>query len=239
MPNPKRPRIDSDPAAGAISTQARANTTNASATSKQQPEPGPPTGGAFFANDKTPESIWFYLCPDPTKTVFNQDWLARMDCKCADVPGLMRTGFHFNMDNVVREEGYIGEHTLGFKDDTGVPFVATRHYFLKDLEQPPRWTAKIEVHSPTWAIVYRFDFSLISPNHVKFTSADSFQNNGIYHYLHGRPEECYNAIYDEMPLEGLWPWPKKESKESSKDKSDSNATAETIHEHNQPLIKIE
>ena len=46
------------------------------------------------------------------------------------------------------------------------------------------------------------------------TAAVAFGNTGelkghiIYNYRKDKPEESFNAIYDNMPLEGWWPWPR-------------------------------
>ncbi|KAI1266505.1 hypothetical protein F5Y18DRAFT_381776 [Xylariaceae sp. FL1019] len=148
--------------------------------------------------------------PDPTNPWAAQDWTARLHCKCADVPQLMRTGFHYDMDNVVREEGFTALHANRWVHSPGVPYIATRFYFLKDLEEPRRWTAVIDVHAPVWETVYRFDLSCISRDQIRQAVAFNPVGFSIYRYLRGSPAECYNAIYDDMPLEGWWPWPKKE-----------------------------
>jgi hypothetical protein len=33
----------------------------------------------------------------------------------------------------------------------------------------------------------------------------------VYFWSKWRPEWNYNALYDDMPMEGWWPWPKKET----------------------------
>lgn len=38
----------------------------------------------------------------------------------------------------------------------------------------------------------------------------SINDKIIYEYTSWKPEDNFNAIYDDMPMEGWWPWPKKE-----------------------------
>ncbi|KAI2640149.1 hypothetical protein GGS21DRAFT_505438 [Xylaria nigripes] len=137
-----------------------------------------------------------------------QDWLARLMVKCGDVPRLMREGFHWDSGNLVHEDGYIMYRRLD-EDNSG----NTRFYFLKDRQYPPRWTASLEVHASCVETLYRFDLDQLSREIIFFAAATSQAGDSIYQYYHHSPAYSFNAIYDDMPMEGKWPLPRNYSED--------------------------
>lgn len=57
----------------------------------------------------------------------------------------------------------------------------------------------------------------------------------VYNYDAFRPEENFNTLLEDMPLEGLWPWPKSaECRESGQgDNEDMVSSKETIDDHSE------
>ncbi|KAI0910867.1 hypothetical protein F4823DRAFT_623961 [Ustulina deusta] len=188
-------------------------------------EPGPAMGGSFYREDEQRPSMVFKFCPDPSKPyrVMDHDWLAGLEVKCPDVPRLMREGFHWDADNVVREEGYLEineeEPTeAGGPRQAGVRRIeGTRWYFLKDLHQPPRWIASLAVRAVDVRILYNFDLCQLSRELIRSVWASNQFQQAIYGYESYRPTVRFNMIYDKMPMEGWWPWPRKEIKAQIED----------------------
>ncbi|KAI8949607.1 hypothetical protein F4801DRAFT_591005 [Xylaria longipes] len=197
-------------------------------------EPGPATGGRFYKDDKQRPSVVFSLCPDPSRffALRCQDWIACLVVKCFDVPRLMREGFHWDASNVIKEEGYI---EYGNKDPNVATWesASTRWYFLTDTHQPGRWIASLAVEASDVNILYNFDLNQLSRELVKSVLALNQNQQHIYRYrAHAFPDKFYNIaerpmlgfnmIYDKMPMEGFWPWPRKENEAHTKDHVDED-----------------
>ncbi|KAI0147072.1 hypothetical protein GGR57DRAFT_516091 [Xylariaceae sp. FL1272] len=179
-------------------------------TPQSQPGPSMATGREFFAEKKR-ENLRFWFCPEPSKASSHreQTWAVAMAVKCGDVPLLMREGFHWDASNVVREDGYISSTAKPLIHVSGKQYLGSRYYFLKDMGESPRWVACIAVYALNWETIYRFDLSQLSLNTMHGAMAYAPHGDPIYNYLHGKPTACFNAIYDDMPMEGWWPWPQK------------------------------
>ncbi|KAI1181581.1 hypothetical protein F5B17DRAFT_444896 [Nemania serpens] len=194
-------------------------------------EPGPATGGRFYNEDKQPPSVMFKLCPDPTRLWHckYQDWVAFLEVKCFDVPRLMREGFRWDASNVIREEGYIEG---GQQGPTREPVTSAfkRWYFLTDLQQPRRWIASLNIRALDVNTLYNFDLSHLSRERIRSATAENHYQRLIYQYQSytfpdkscgavESPMTGFNTIYDKMPMEGFWPWPRRENDNDTKGRS--------------------
>ncbi|KAI1266222.1 hypothetical protein F5Y18DRAFT_435158 [Xylariaceae sp. FL1019] len=179
-------------------------------TPQSLPGPSMATGKGFFRETDS-QNIHFRFCPEPSKASshLEQTWAVEMAVKCHDVPLQMREGFHWDASNVVREDGYISSNANRLIHVSGKQYYGSRYYFLKDMRESPRWVACIAVYALNWETIYRFDLSQLSLNTMHGATAYAPHGDPIYNYLYGKPTACYNVIYDDMPMEGWWPWPKK------------------------------
>ncbi|KAI0185450.1 hypothetical protein EV127DRAFT_503013 [Xylaria flabelliformis] len=176
------------------------------------PQPGPVTRGNTYRESEGRCSMSFGFCPDPSDRTLNQDWAAVLMVKCRDVPCLMREGFHWDGANVIREEGYIDhDFSDSHRRKDGKCWASTRHYYLKDLQQPQRWVATIKVFALKPETVYRFDLlNQLSRESMQWATAiNSSSGYYIYNWHYCNPTGRFNAIYDDMPMKGWWPWPRK------------------------------
>ncbi|KAI0428001.1 hypothetical protein F5Y09DRAFT_344081 [Xylaria sp. FL1042] len=183
----------------------------------QYQQPGPATSGMFYHKEKMNPSMVFVFSPDPSKAYddTSQEWKATLKVKCKDVPSLMREGFYWSDANVIQEEGYVSKDIYAWGRDSK-KWCNKRHYFLKDIqEEPPRWIATIEVVAVQDQTIYRFDLEQLSLETTYMASATSQVGHQIYGWYYGNPDMCFNAIYEDMPLEGRWPWPKWNSRNAS------------------------
>ncbi|KAI0803851.1 hypothetical protein GGR55DRAFT_378180 [Xylaria sp. FL0064] len=176
------------------------------------------TTGEFYDAERQSPSVFFTFLPYPSKSCsdMSQGWKATLKVKCKDVPSLMREGFYWSHANVIQEEGYvIKDFQYRCREDDG-KWRSKRHYFLKDLQQrPPRWVATIELVALQDWIIHRFDLDRLSQRTMHIVSARSQTGELVYGWYHGKPDMCFNAIYDDTPLEGRWPWPKKKLYDAS------------------------
>ncbi|KAK5636471.1 hypothetical protein RRF57_012183 [Xylaria bambusicola] len=198
---------------------------------------GPATGGRFYKEDKQRPSLIIRFCPDPSRphSLRCQNWVAVLEVKCFDVPRLMREGFHWNASNVINEDGYI---EFGKKWPVVKLWTSTskRWYFLADNHQPRCWIASLMVEASDVSILYGFNLSLLSPEIVSSASALNQDHQEIYGYeartlpaklcnATKTPMWAFNMIYGDMPMEGFWPWPRKEHMaEKNRDDKDAKGT---------------
>lgn len=187
-------------------------------------QPGPATGGRIFRGDEEWSKIVFQFVPNPSKPVdFQyQDWVATLEIKCRDVPRLMREGIYWDASNIINEGGYLkwGDVT---RDASVRGQAHTRSYCLVDNYLPPRWVASLSVKSLISDIISDFCVDQLSKELIKHGWARSQDGKQIYGYdaptcadtptnAAANPGGGFNAIYDEMPMEGFWPWPPREDK---------------------------
>lgn len=131
--------------------------------------------------------------------------------KCDDVPRLMREGFFWSANNILREEGYFG-HSLRHEWTTkGYRHVRT--WILADRpsggeSENPRWVGRLEVVSASLELLSGFRVDKLSSKNVCGADAWDARDHAIYHYKRNAPGDNYNSIYDDRPLRGWWPWPK-------------------------------
>ncbi|KAJ8124449.1 hypothetical protein O1611_g9191 [Lasiodiplodia mahajangana] len=173
-------------------------------------QPGPVTRGNPYRESEQRCSLQFVFCPDPSDMSMNQDWAALLIVKCHDVPCLMREGFHWDGANVIREEGYIDcDFTYARRRQDRRRWANTRHYFLKDLQLPSRWVATIKVWGLNPGTTCQFDLNQLSRERsMQWAAATNQSGHSIYHWHYCSSILRFNAIYDNMPMEGWWPWPR-------------------------------
>ncbi|KAI1462386.1 hypothetical protein F4805DRAFT_132089 [Annulohypoxylon moriforme] len=178
--------------------------------------PQPATQGRFYFENPTKLNITLAI-GDRGRSP--PQWFGELQFKCNNVPQLMREGLYWTMDNVSREDGFFSPISPEFEVDfwmidhlVRVGYVWTRHYFLRDLEQePPRWIAHFQIHAAKNKTLADFRLDDLSVEDVKHAIARGNPGDRtIYRYSRREPVEAFNAIYDDMPMEGWWPWPRKE-----------------------------
>ena len=73
----------------------------------------------------------------------------------------------------------------------------------------PSWVGWLTVIFPSAEAISRFRLQDLSPDHVCSASAWNTRGDLIYHFNCRVSGKDYNCIYDDKPLDGRWPWPKK------------------------------
>ncbi|KAI0850647.1 hypothetical protein F5Y00DRAFT_268384, partial [Daldinia vernicosa] len=194
-------------------------------TSTQKPHPAvappPATNGESYFENKATSNIVFYFSPDATKPYETQLWCGQINIKCDNVPQLMLEGLHWTTDNVLWEEGYVADlfetsavyiHPDTLEDLFKAGRTMGRHYFLQDMQQePPRWIAHLQIHAEFYETLAGFKLGELSIENVRSVFAWGGRRECIYSWTKEEPWDAYNAIYDDMPMDGWWPWPKREN----------------------------
>ncbi|OTA85846.1 hypothetical protein M434DRAFT_16020 [Hypoxylon sp. CO27-5] len=196
------------------------------ASDSDQDKPAPPAydeldvgvqgGRQMIPQPGTNSKIYFEDRREPNIVLYK--WFAQFHFKCQNVVQLMREGLHWTTDNVAWEDGFIGDTSktchyhytpelLQKIKNSG--FCWTRHYFLQDIQhRPPRWMAHFQFHAATSHTLTGIRLEDISVENVFNALAMTDDANLIYLYGRHDPSGAFNAIYDDMPMDGWWPWPK-------------------------------
>ncbi|WYZ36047.1 hypothetical protein EsH8_X_000694 [Colletotrichum jinshuiense] len=141
------------------------------------------------------------------------EWSASLHVKVKDLPRLMREGFHWTLVNFHREASFFNKN-ISEPPLRQSGWSCSRTYYLSDLdEDDPQWTAKLMVCARERQVLTRFRLVELRPELVFYTLAWNPECREQFYYTFDRhdPEKNFNAIYDDMPLEGWWPWPKRQA----------------------------
>lgn len=156
------------------------------------------------------ENILMLLSQQVTAPI--EGWQARLQIQADDIPSLMRNGLHWTEANLDREAGYIGKNP---QDEVNslIPSYVTcmRVYFLRDLAEQPQWTAKMTVFFTDLDQLSQFRFCDLRLDQIIFCAARTTEDRMVYLFNRIPNYGCgnINTIYDDMPLDGWWPWPKR------------------------------
>lgn len=138
----------------------------------------------------------------------NQGWEARVSVNVTSLPSLMKSGFHVTERNVRRRRSHF---VLDPQDEDPFedPPCHIRSYSLKSTGGPG-WKAKVIVMASTVHELSQFQMPLgLSAENIG--AAVGFDRSGkrVYNFSVVNSDENFNAIYDDMPLDGWWPWPQR------------------------------
>lgn len=150
----------------------------------------------------------------------SETWNALLVVFAPDVPRLMREGFYWTSENIAPEfSGFAIDCKWSgceFWDSSGKlmynssRLYENRRYLLTDLYEECRWTACLVVSSSCgdMRVLSRFRPTDLTSEKLEVCAAK--KNDCLtYFYSPFTPQKSINAIYDDMPLEGQWPWPKR------------------------------
>ncbi|KAF9872230.1 aldehyde dehydrogenase (NAD+) [Colletotrichum karsti] len=148
---------------------------------------------------------------EATETRACLKWEARLEVKAKDMPRLMREGFHWTTANCHRESTYVNNEIEAGPREEG--WKCARYYFLSDLGKDPYWTAMLVVLARDIQTLAQFRIDTLRPDMVYTVIGSNAKSQWIYRFDTLDPSQNFNAIYDDMPLEGWWPWLKDKGKQ--------------------------
>jgi hypothetical protein len=170
-----------------------------------------PTLNSFDRYSEWTGCLNLRMVPDPGMPDYGKaPWAAWFNVHCQDVPRLMRDGFFWSVDNVLPEEGNMPSAWTAWE---AKGFRHTRRWILSDKPNnhggTPRWVGRLYVISPSMELLARFRVQNLSPNQICSANAWDSDSDLVYNYNCRVSGQNFNCIYDDEPLEGWWPWPKK------------------------------
>ncbi|RSL37944.1 hypothetical protein CEP53_015334 [Fusarium sp. AF-6] len=128
-------------------------------------------------------------------------WTAQLDLVTRDVQSMMHDGLFLTCENVKRGENHVRQtHTEGIGN------LYNRCYTVTS----STWSGYLNVCAATVKPIANFRLHHLSADKVFTVAVGNHESNRVYSYDARRPEDNANYLYDDMPMEGLWPWPRKE-----------------------------
>lgn len=136
-------------------------------------------------------------------------WSARLTVNTDDISSLMKSGFRLSEDTVKKSKGHIViDHESQSECRARSKPRHTRKYVFEGRASHVKWKASLSVYAYKVGELSRFRVESLSAHNVGAAVATDRQGNTVYHFSVVSPDDSFNAIYDDMPMEGLWPWPR-------------------------------
>ncbi|KAH7125848.1 hypothetical protein EDB81DRAFT_764944 [Dactylonectria macrodidyma] len=191
-----------------LSTVSYANTILPPASYANLVLPPPP-----YASSTQEWRLIFHCCSEPenppasSQTMFdNRDWFGILSLRTRDLPGLMKQGLYLSQDHVQQRNNYL-KRTPRPGDNK---LLYSRIYPLID----STWTGQLRVAGWNVKPLSEFRIAHLLVDHVVEAMAFDQNENVVYYWNTFAPETNFNMIYDDMALDGLWPWPRESKSET-------------------------
>lgn len=139
-------------------------------------------------------------------------WHALLLVSARNIPQMMQRSFHWSAANIVKgEDQLVQNHQIlpDYYGGKGVCWRYTRTYQLRNLPGEPKWKGVLRVSTMDLDYLYHFDLGQITKGTLITTKAYSCSRELVY-YADKRSGRIYNFIFNNMPLDGWWPAPKRE-----------------------------
>ncbi|WAO94705.1 Hypothetical protein NCS54_01230000 [Fusarium falciforme] len=141
------------------------------------------------------------LLRDPPQDT-TKGWTASLDLVTSDLPSLMHDGLYLTPENVRELEN----HVQRSYSNRSKRYFLSRYFTVVDL----KWSGKLCVTSWDYEPVGDFRIHHLSADKVYNAQVLNKDGNAVYYYDMRSPGKNANYIYDDMPMSGLWPFPRKE-----------------------------
>ncbi len=161
-------------------------------------------------------SIGFVIDPRVPRAWKAAPWEATLTVKCPDVPRLMREGFFWSADNIVPEEGFmkaVGPRSRAYGYSHVRTWILTDKPESRGRHGNSQWVACLEVSATAIETLTGFMPQNMTRAHIWKANAWDEHGRTIYNYDSYTPAQNYNCVYDDTPLRGWWPWPRREDGE--------------------------
>ena len=161
-------------------------------------------------------------------------WTAYLRLETFDLPSLMKSGLYVTSRNIKDMES---NYVTKFYSHNQKRWTYSRKYALVD----PQWSGKLEVCA--WKMKPLSDFRIedLSASPVNEARVDKERSDDygrtcrdlIYSFHLLEPNERINCLYGNMPMQGLWPWPRREN-EQDEDKETQEQAGNDIDSETDP-----
>lgn len=148
-----------------------------------------------------------------------RSWKAELIIKTRDLARLMRESFSVTADNIHRDFDVLRSTRAYCQKYDRIVFLS---FLAAGDDGEPAWVGLLQIIASPTSIVVDFDpVADLRTERTRPVEASQHYNvwkaREIYYvYFKGRPSKCFNLIYGDMQLPGLWPWPREKDTKSHK-----------------------
>ena len=152
-------------------------------------------------------------------------WRALLHLQVRNTARLMREGFYWSSENLEQQEHKINLNlkpnkipkqlskmifapAWGWTRHDHADWKHSRTYFISDNVPAKEWRGTLVVYGKKPSTVIEFDINAITPETVVWARAWNWRGNICYDTCGGQGAR-FNTLFNEMPLDGWWPWPKR------------------------------
>ncbi|KAI0187814.1 hypothetical protein EV127DRAFT_498462 [Xylaria flabelliformis] len=155
-------------------------------------------------NNQEPMIMILSYCPNPSKEWRIQDWVALMNVTCSAPPHPISKGFFWGIANVVFSAFMAIDVVKGDPRQDEQKWAGSKRYLIRDLQQPRRWLAKIQVFALDTETLRLFDVTQLSHQKIQFGEAFCPYRHLEYQYSCGKFSPCYNPVYGDTFMKEKW-----------------------------------
>ena len=168
-------------------------------------EPGNPP----FNNDKSYHK-WLVTFRFSTQVrgcrIGRGDWTAWMTFFMKDIAEMMREGLYWSPQNCIPELSFLSKTDLSSQEKAEGGVIARGYELVDNLG---RWHAVVRVVARDSLTLKKFRLEQLAKERMSWCRAINSGKDTVYEWkAHGPTCDNINTIYDDIPLEGWWPWPK-------------------------------
>ncbi|CAH0048901.1 unnamed protein product [Clonostachys solani] len=141
-----------------------------------------------------------------------QKWTACLTLETCDLSHLMKEGFYWDKSSIEPESGFflLDQKDLPADESRGGWKCARVYQCSKMREGIIQWKGQLRILAQELKTLAEFNLDILTVDAIHIMRVRDSENRDVYWYCRLRPEQNCNAYYDHMPMEGYWPWPKKD-----------------------------
>ncbi|KAF5022823.1 hypothetical protein F66182_5117 [Fusarium sp. NRRL 66182] len=131
------------------------------------------------------------------------DWHATLILKTSDIVGIMKEGLFLTQDDIEAQES---QPKRDYCNKTK-RHCWCRHYTISHA----RWPGTITIKTLKHNVAAGFRVQHLSADNVYFAEVKDKYGMSVYKSNLWNSMQDFNLILDDLPMPGLWPWPRKET----------------------------
>ncbi|CAH0015621.1 unnamed protein product [Clonostachys rhizophaga] len=141
-----------------------------------------------------------------------QKWTACLTLETCDLSRLMKEGFYWDKSSIEPESGFflLDQEDLPENESQWGWKCARVYQCSKMREGIIQWKGQLRILAQELKTLAEFNLDILTADAIHCMKVRDSEERIVYRYCRPKPEESCNAYYDHMPMEGYWPWPKKD-----------------------------
>uniref|UniRef100_A0A8H7NNP8 Uncharacterized protein n=1 Tax=Bionectria ochroleuca TaxID=29856 RepID=A0A8H7NNP8_BIOOC len=164
------------------------------------------------STEKPPRTAPFDRIASLTMSRKIQKWTACLTLETCDVSHLMKEGFYWDKSSIEPESGFLIPYQKDLPaDESQWGWKCARVYQCSSMREGIiQWKGQLRILAQELKTLAEFNLDILTADAIHVMMVRDSENRVVYCYSRLRPQDNCNAYYDHMPMEGYWPWPRKD-----------------------------